>query len=606
MDINICFSSDNNYVQHLGVAIASILVKSSIHDNYNFYIMDGGIDDKNKQKLEALKSIRNFNISYTPTSDEDFKNCPMTNYVNYITLPTYYRFKIPTYFKNVEKMLYMDCDMIVMDDIAPLFETNIDNYYVAAVPEVYNHHHKERLDFNPEEYYFNAGLLLINNKKWQEDNIEQKLFEYALNPKHEIIYQDQDILNEVLKSKVLYLDLKWNLQHDALFSAESYIYHVEERLEALKNPYIIHFTHKLKPWIVGCNNPFRKEYVKYLKMTQWKNYVFKLLLANLINNIKIFIIKFCKRLFSIEKKDAHKIINILGLKLKFRRQELYNMHEFNSLCENINSTKNAIDDLYAKIDNTKDAIEKDMSVKIEEIRKQQEIILNHLKWHDHPLYCINNGVNAIFRYMTGLQLTKDYQTERIIAFDFEDAPVDHYERYKFAQSYINENDKVLDVACGVGYGTSAIAQKARSVVGVDINQASINFANKIFANEKLSFECKSALDLNYENEFDKIISFETIEHLTEDDLFIKNLYKALKPGATLICSVPNQSVFPYDPKVVPFHIKHYTVESIKNLLTDNGFRIKDLYFQYSDENHKIMKKDNEGYTIVCFAEKSEV
>lgn len=322
MQINICFSCDNNYVQHLGVTIASILKNSGVDDDYNFYIMDGGISEKNKLKLQKLKTIRDFSINYTEINNNDFKACPMTNYVNYITLPTYYRFKIPSFFKDVDKILYMDCDMVVLGDIAQIYKTDINDYYVAAVPEVYNNHHKERLEFDKDEYYFNAGLLLINNKKWREDNIEQKLFDYALNPKHKIVYQDQDILNEVLKEHIFYLDLKWNLQHDAIFYKDSYIYHEKQRIKAVENPEIIHFTHRLKPWFIECQNPYQKAYLKYLKITPWKSRFYKM-------KFKKFKLEFSKKLdfnyqniFSIKnsKDKKHKIITAVGVKIKIKRK----------------------------------------------------------------------------------------------------------------------------------------------------------------------------------------------------------------------------------------------------------------------------------------------
>ena len=258
--INICFSSDNNYAKYMGTAICSILKNAGENDSYNFYILDGGISNETKEQISGLKTIKDFSIEYLTVNPDDFKSCPMTGYVNYITLPTYYRFKIASLLPNVDKILYLDGDIIVNSDIKELFDTDIENYYIGAIPEVFNHHHKERLEIFGDNYYFNAGVLLINSKKWREDNIEEKLFTYALNPEREIVFQDQDILNEVLKYNIKYLPLKWNLQHDALFTEESYLYHKTERNEAIKAPKLIHYTHKLKPWNPKCTNKYRTLY----------------------------------------------------------------------------------------------------------------------------------------------------------------------------------------------------------------------------------------------------------------------------------------------------------------------------------------------------------
>ena len=470
MKINICFSSDNNYVQHLGVAITSILYNASNSDEYTFYIMDGGISAGNKRKVEKLKHIKDFKIEYIKIDNNDFANCPMTNYVNYITLPTYYRFKIPSLFPNVEKILYLDCDIIVMNDIAQLYKTNVNNYYLAAIPEVFNHNHKKRLDFAKNEYYFNAGVLLLNNKKWQEDNIEQKLFEYAINPTHEIVYQDQDILNEVLKGKIKYIDLKWNLQHDAFFYDESYLYHQQERIKALNAPSLIHFTHKFKPWSINCFNPYRYEYKKYLRLSPWKSYIYKMRYDKYKQNILLFMKNIPQMIFSIKNRDIHKVITIFGIKFKIKSKN--NIYKF--YCEQLNNKieilrnelhgktcylEEKIDINYWELNEILDKVKFNYE-KSDEILDIANLTLDKTIWQEHPLYCINNGVNTIFRYLSGLQLTKNYQTERIVCFDFDDAPIDHYQRYKFVGNYINHNDEVLDIACGVGYGSNYLSKKS--------------------------------------------------------------------------------------------------------------------------------------------------
>lgn len=554
--INICFSSDNNYAKHMGVAITSILKNSNINDTYNFYILDGGISDSNKSKLNSLKnSIRDFSIEYLEINPDDFKKCPMTGYVKYITLPTYYRFKIPSLLPNLDKVLYLDCDIVVNSDISELYNTNIDDYYVGGIPEVFNHYHKERLEIIGNYYYINAGVLLINTKKWREDNIESKLFEYAMNPEREIVFQDQDILNEVLKYNIRYIPLCWNLQHDVLFEKDAYLINEEEKNQALEKPKLVHFTHKYKPWNYKCQNRFRKLYYKYLRQTPWKK-----------DYLKIRFMKGLSYIYSKAETPEYKITTILGIRIKKYR----------------------------------------ISNILNEIRKDIDKCYHQTKWQDHPLYCINGGVNAIFRYMTGLQLTKDYQTERVVVFSPEDAPIDHYQRYHFVENYINQNDDVLDIACGVGYGSAQIAQKAKSVLGVDINQPSIDFANKIFAKENLSYKCANAIEVSFDKKFDKVISFETIEHIKEDKLFISKIINNLKDDGEFICSVPNQTIFPYNPSVVPFHVRHYTTEDITNLLESCGLKVIEYYYQYKNMGEKVLKKGTEeGYTIICIAKKDK-
>ncbi len=557
-EINICFSSDNNYAQHMAVTMASILSNASNEDNYNFYVLDGGISQKDKEKIEKLKSIKDFSISYFNVDKNDFSDCPMTGYVKYITLPTYYRFKIPSLLKNVDKVLYLDCDLVLNADIKELYSTDIEDYYLAAIPEAYNNLHRERMDISAREYYCNAGVLLINNKKWREDKIEEKLFEYAQNPKMKVIYQDQDIINAVLMYRIKYMPLKWNLQHVAIDYDDSFPYHKMERFAALNNPSLIHYSHKDKPWGVLCDNKFKHLYYQYLQLTPYKKEISSIKFRQFCHN-------FFTSIFSVKKEPTCKTTMFLGIKIKRRNKHGILMQELKSIKESIKESIGRI---------------------------------------DHPIYCINNGVNTIFRYMTGLQLTKDYQTERVVVFDPLDAPIDHFQRYSFVQKYIKSTDKVLDIACGVGYGTALMAQKAAFAVGVDINKPSINFANNIFQKDNLKYICSDANTFEWQEKFDKVISFETIEHIEEDELFLSKLKDCMKDEGTLICSVPNETIFPFNPKITPFHIKHYTVESLNQLLISNGFKIEEIYFQYENEDHSVGQKEEEGYTIICIAKKT--
>lgn len=317
-EINICFSSDNNYAKHMGVAIVSILKNAKKEDIYNFYVLDGGISEENKLKISQLKNIKSFNIEYLLVNKDDFRDCPMTNYVKYITLPTYYRFKIASLLSGVDKVLYLDCDIIVNADISELYNSNIDDFYIGAVPEVFNHHHKERLEIDGSEYYCNAGVLLINSKKWRSDKIEEKLFAYLQNPVHEIVFQDQDILNDVLKYGIKYIPLVWNLQHDALFEDEAYLYHEEEKNIAVKEPKLIHYTHKYKPWNYKCFNMYKKLYYQYLNETPWKNDYFKIKIQNILYAIY-------RSIFSIQNVKNFKYITVLGIKIKIKSKikELY-------------------------------------------------------------------------------------------------------------------------------------------------------------------------------------------------------------------------------------------------------------------------------------------
>lgn len=196
--------------------------------------------------------------------------------------------------------------------------------------------------------------------------------------------------------------------------------------------------------------------------------------------------------------------------------------------------------------------------------------------------------------------------ERIYPKAFNEAALDHKERYELALNYINRGDNVLDVATGVGYGANYIAVNSLcdKVIGVDISDHAINWAEKYFHNEKIDFVKCNLLDEFIPSldafKFDVITCFETLEHIENDEEFIKKLYSLLKPGGLLLISSPNEEVIPcfenpfYEGGRNPHHVKHYTPYELKKILEDNKFKVIDKFSQCPFE---VIKGDK-GFVII--------
>jgi O-antigen biosynthesis protein len=159
---------------------------------------------------------------------------------------------------------------------------------------------------------------------------------------------------------------------------------------------------------------------------------------------------------------------------------------------------------------------------------------------------------------------------------------EHLARYRFARNFC-EGKSVLDIACGTGYGAYELSTIARSVVGVDISEAAISFAQERYQRENLSFIKGDGTVLKFEeNMFDVIVSFETIEHLNKDQRvsFYQHLSHALKDEGILVFSTPNKKITsPYTKKPLnPFHVLEFTKSELRKEL-EQFFLIKDWYGQ---------------------------
>ena len=253
--INVCLACDENYSKLAGVSIASILKSADEKDNLHFYILDNGIKQESKNKILELKKIKECEITFATVNEELFKTLQLPKQKGYLSISAYFRFCMPSLFKDVDKILYIDCDVIATSSLAEFFNTDLTGKLAAVIKDTSCETNQKILGFKPEEIYFNSGVMLVNLEKFRQDGIEKKLFEVS-----EQGYDDQDSLNIVLKNQTIVVDDTWNWQG----KAKNY----KEKVP----PKLIHFITAYKPYLTGLKTSFNKEYFKALKDTPWDNF----------------------------------------------------------------------------------------------------------------------------------------------------------------------------------------------------------------------------------------------------------------------------------------------------------------------------------------------
>ncbi len=167
---------------------------------------------------------------------------------------------------------------------------------------------------------------------------------------------------------------------------------------------------------------------------------------------------------------------------------------------------------------------------------------------------------------------------------------EHISRYEFACNYIKDK-KILDIACGVGYGCKMfIDQGAKHVTGCDLSDESIDYAKKHFSTNNIEFLKKDIRHLDFPDEtFDCVVSFETLEHIKEQEIVLKELNRVLKKDGFLIISTPNREVRSLDEEGSNiFHEKELSVNEFKNLIT-LYFPKFELYSQRLIQNISLTK-----------------
>ena len=280
--LNVVFSSDNNYAQHMGVVIYSLLKFNSDFSEINLFIIDNNILEDNKKRLTQVASkFDNAAIVWIPFERWKEKLKVQMDYWT-ISISAYARLFVGSMLgESVERVLYLDCDMLIQRSLKELWKTSLDEYVVAAVQDAVGDATKSGVGLSADERYFNSGMLLINLRKWRELGIEQKCLKFIKEKDGNVLHHDQGVLNGVLKGKWFRLPIENNLMTiNYIFDRERLIswsgehagfYSAKEISKAIESPVILHYTPSFtsRPWCKGCVHPLRNLYWRYLSETPW-------------------------------------------------------------------------------------------------------------------------------------------------------------------------------------------------------------------------------------------------------------------------------------------------------------------------------------------------
>ncbi|WP_312518568.1 glycosyltransferase [Anaerospora sp.] len=257
---HVAFGVDEQYIKCMGITILS-LVKNNPNITFIFHIFYGSITQNDLDKLNKLVTDNKTTVKLYRINQEVFNNLP-TN--GHITSATYNRLLVVNRLKNiVDKVLYLDADIVCLGDISEMLTINIDDYIVAAVKEAEHaiSNHIKNLNLTVEGY-FNAGVLYINVNKWHANNISEKVIKVMIENYDRFTLVDQDGLNVVLDKNILYIDQKWN-----------YLFDINKDTIP-SNIKLLHYAGKTKPWSEWCVHPVKDYFVKYYQESPWRDIEF--------------------------------------------------------------------------------------------------------------------------------------------------------------------------------------------------------------------------------------------------------------------------------------------------------------------------------------------
>lgn len=283
--MNVALHSSDSFASVLAVSMVSIMENNQEMADITFYVLEKQICEENKKKLRDMVSKYGRNLVMIPLPDmqRDF-NFPIARVRKKWILDSYCRLFLGSILpKDVERVLYLDCDTLCHGNLQELWDMDLQGCYCGAVIDAVGEHYYELFGMNETSRYCNSGMVLFDLKHWREDSMEDKVAEYVREKNGFVFFMEQSVMNIVLQDRIKVLhpkyntytlisalsdkELKW-LRHCKRFYSEA------ECAEARRDPRLMHLTNlflvKGRPWIEGNTHPLKDMFMSYRALTPWQ------------------------------------------------------------------------------------------------------------------------------------------------------------------------------------------------------------------------------------------------------------------------------------------------------------------------------------------------
>lgn len=268
--ISVVFITDSKYATNTAVAIASLKHNRNTDVQYEVFLISDNVSKDIQNKICSMKE-QNFHIKIVEYMNDIKKSMPQGTYVSTTALA---KFFLADILDGCDKVIYLDGDVIVQNDLMNLYNVDIEDYYAAVVRDILSEQMKPNIIKRLRsdlQHYFNSGVMLLNLRKMREENLSKALLEYKMNGIN--YFMDQDALNVIFKGNVRYLPCQYNymIALDEKIRAEdidsSYGFDVlKTEMERVLDAHVIHLAGLRKPWEVYI--PYATDvFMKYYRMS---------------------------------------------------------------------------------------------------------------------------------------------------------------------------------------------------------------------------------------------------------------------------------------------------------------------------------------------------
>lgn len=273
--INILCATDKNFVPYCGIMLTSLFENNKAEHIDVYLLVDETVRKKDRNLYQELAKQYKQTIHIIPVDTTTFEKYPVYN--SQWTNSIYYRLLAAELLpQSVDKIIYLDADIIVTRSIREMWEIDIEKYALGVVHDIWapNQQVYDRLELENDKQYFNSGSMILNLKYWREHKLSEQYMRYIKENFEKLWFNDQDTLNGVLFDQKLMLPVTYNFQ--ILFLRKSLFDEMtdNQRKDILetKEPLIIHYSAPTKPWmIMYYKMPYLNLWRRYRDLSLWKH-----------------------------------------------------------------------------------------------------------------------------------------------------------------------------------------------------------------------------------------------------------------------------------------------------------------------------------------------
>jgi len=298
--ISVLCATDDRYAPYCGIMLTSLFESNRDCEFMVFVFVDGCLSETNQNKFKKLAQRYGCVVNLMTIDDRLLKNCPINGQRNidnhsWVSRPTYYRLLASELLpKEIQKVIYLDCDVAVIGDIKPFWEMDLSGKAMAGVRDCDAAKNCVRMGNPSESTYVNAGVALYNLDYWRENHLSDLFYDYIQKNEAKLLLMDQDVVNGVLYDKIQLMPERYNFQ--VAFFAKCFWKDYSDEFRNMllaenKESAIVHYVGGIKPWDYRYyGSPYYAIWEQIRKKSLWKrNHITQPLVTYIVFLAKMYL-----------------------------------------------------------------------------------------------------------------------------------------------------------------------------------------------------------------------------------------------------------------------------------------------------------------------------